>query len=648
MKLSIIVVNYNVRFFLEQCLQSVFLATKNIDAEVFVVDNNSVDGSVAMVREKFPQAILIENEQNLGFSTANNIAIKKALGEYILLLNPDTVVEEDTFSKVLAYMDSHPDAGALGVKMIDGKGNFLPESKRGLPTPWVAFYKIFGLSKIFPQSKKFGKYHLSYLDKESTHTIDVLCGAFMLMRKTVLDKTGLLDETFFMYGEDIDLSYRIQKVGYKNIYYPETTIIHYKGESTRKSSLNYVYLFYKAMQIFAKKHLSGGGAKWLSVFIHMAIYLRASVSMVKRIALRFILPVLDVILIYTGIFFLASYWSGFWFDNPNYYSSSFFWYFVPACIAVWFISLLFSGAYDSPLRFRNIFTGISVGTVIILIGYALLPQDYRYSRIMILLGAMLVIVVASFNRWLLSLSGIPQYSLQFKIHKKIIIVGNLQECLRVESILEKLKIQSDYLAFVSPAKEHSNQFIGSLAQIQEVVRIHTINEVIFCSGDISASTIIDQMLSLSNVGCDFKIAPVNSDSIIGSNSINTAGDLYVHSINSVASLKNIRLKRTFDILTSLILLISFPVWIWKKPLQTLKAILAVLFNKKSWIGYSDTLHKITNTPKLKRGIFAISDAYPESKNNPDLKEKLDLSYAQDYRPSTDLRIFMKCFFSHLK
>lgn len=236
MKLSVIIVNYNVKFFLEQCLQSVCMALKNIHSEVIVVDNNSVDGSIAMVAEKFPDVKTISNKQNLGFSAANNLAIKQAEGEYLLLLNPDTVVEEDTFSKVVSYMDFHPEAGALGVKMIDGKGNFLPESKRGLPTPWVAFYKIFGISGIFPKSKVFGRYHLSFLDKNKIQEVDVLCGAFMLLRKTVLNQTGLLDETFFMYGEDIDLSYRVQQAGYKVIYYPETTIIHYKGESTKKAA----------------------------------------------------------------------------------------------------------------------------------------------------------------------------------------------------------------------------------------------------------------------------------------------------------------------------------------------------------------------------------------------------------------------------
>jgi len=195
MKLTIIIVNYNVRYFLEQALLSVQQAVKKIPSEVFVVDNNSVDDSVAMVKEKFPAVHLIANQDNPGFSKANNQAIHLAKGEYILLLNPDTVIEEDTLDKCVAFMDAHPDAGGLGVKMIDGAGNFLPESKRGLPTPFVAFCKAFGLSKLFPTSKTFNHYHLGYLDKNETHEVEVLAGAFMLLRKSVLDKIGLLDES---------------------------------------------------------------------------------------------------------------------------------------------------------------------------------------------------------------------------------------------------------------------------------------------------------------------------------------------------------------------------------------------------------------------------------------------------------------------
>jgi GT2 family glycosyltransferase len=265
-KIAVIIVNYNVAFFLEQCLNSVQKALSSINGQVFVVDNNSIDGSVEMVKQKFPDFHLIANKDNKGFSKANNQAIVAADAEYILLLNPDTVLEEDCLSKTLEFMDAHHDAGGLGVRMLDGKGQFLPESKRGLPTPIVAFYKIFGLSLLFPKSKKFGQYHLGHLSEFETNEVDVLSGAFMLMRSKTLDEVGLLDEAFFMYGEDIDLSYRIQKGGYKNYYFPETRIIHYKGESTKKSSINYVFVFYRAMVIFAEKHFSQKNLRELSSF----------------------------------------------------------------------------------------------------------------------------------------------------------------------------------------------------------------------------------------------------------------------------------------------------------------------------------------------------------------------------------------------
>lgn len=255
MKLSIIIVNYNVKYFLEQCLNSILDSNIAFAYEIFIVDNNSTDNSVEYLKSKFREENIyfIENKSNPGFSKANNQAIVLAKGEYILLLNPDTIVGENVLSNVSHFMDSNPTSGAIGVKMMDGSGRFLPESKRGFPSPWASFCKIFGLASIFPKSSLFGAYNLLYLDENNTHEIPILAGAFMMMRKEALDKVGLLDEAFFMYGEDIDLSYRIQQVGYKNYYLPEP-IIHYKGESTDKGDSKYMNAFYGAMRIFYDKY----------------------------------------------------------------------------------------------------------------------------------------------------------------------------------------------------------------------------------------------------------------------------------------------------------------------------------------------------------------------------------------------------------
>jgi N-acetylglucosaminyl-diphospho-decaprenol L-rhamnosyltransferase len=255
MVLSVIIVSYNVKYFLEQCLCSVQRAMGN-DVEVFVTDNNSSDGTLEYLRDKFPFVQFISNVENVGFAKANNQALEKAKGEYVLFLNPDTIIPEDLFSLCTGFLQSHTDAGALGVRMIDGSGEFLPESKRGFPSPWVAFCKMSGLTGIFPRSKTFAKYYLGHLPELETNVVDALAGACMFVRKEVFNKIGGFDEQFFMYAEDIDLSYRIGQVGYKNYYFPGCTIIHFKGESTRKDA-RYIRLFYKAMIQFVRKHFKG-------------------------------------------------------------------------------------------------------------------------------------------------------------------------------------------------------------------------------------------------------------------------------------------------------------------------------------------------------------------------------------------------------
>jgi len=255
---------------------------KNIEGEIFVVDNNSTDGSKAFFYNKFPQIKFSWNTTNEGFAKANNKALQQASGDYILFLNPDTIVSEDSFEKCISFIRSKNNLAACGVKMIDGSGQFLDESKRAFPAPMTSLYKLSGLSKLFPKSKIFSKYHLGYLDENINHEVDVLAGAFMMVPKKIIEEVGGFDESFFMYGEDIDLSYRIQKAGYKNFYFSETCIIHFKGESTKKGSLNYVKMFYKAMSVFVKKHYGGTKAGLFNFFIQVGIFFRAALSAVAR------------------------------------------------------------------------------------------------------------------------------------------------------------------------------------------------------------------------------------------------------------------------------------------------------------------------------------------------------------------------------
>ncbi len=620
-----------------------YKALKGIEGEVFVVDNNSVDGSVALVREKFPKVNLIENKVNAGFSRANNQAIRQCKGHYVLLLNPDTVVQEDTFSKAIAFMEAHPEAGGLGVKMVDGKGNFLPESKRGLPTPGVAFYKIFGLSKLFPGSKRFGAYHLTYLDKNKTHAVDVLSGAFMLLRKETLDKVGLLDEDYFMYGEDIDLSYRIVLEGYKNYYFPETTIIHYKGESTKKSSINYVFVFYRAMAIFAKKHFSHQRARTFSFLINFAIYLRAGISVSWRVAKQLCVPAMDFALIFFSLFAVKEFYEKQKFlEGEGAYAPHLVKWAFLAYSFIWVISVFFSGGYDKPVKLKRIIRGVIAGTALILIGYSLLPEAYRFSRAIILLGSASTLAGLITLRVIFHLAKISGYILWQNESKRIAIVGDEEEYDRVTGLLKETHVKPALEGFVSTDENSGSQkagWLGNISQLNEVIEIHKVQEIIFCSKNLSSRQIISHMLQLVSAGVDFKIAPQGSLSIIGSNSIDTAGDLYVIDFNSVSKPNNKRNKRVFDFLFSLLLLALLPVSfiIQKKPFAFLSNLILVLFGAKTWVGYEAGADP--RLPHIKKAVLppyaglSISDT--EAKN------KVNLAYSKNYRVENDLALVLK-------
>lgn len=642
MKLSVIIVNYNVRHFLEQCLHSVFKSIGEINAEVFVVDNNSVDGSCHIIREKFPQARLIENKKNTGFSVANNQAIRVASGQYVLLLNPDTVVEEDTFSKVIAFMDQHPEAGGLGVKMIDGKGRFLPESKRGLPTPWVAFYKIFGISTLFPRSKRFGRYHLSYLNKDETHEVDILCGAFMLLRKETLEKTGLLDETFFMYGEDIDLSYRITKAGYKNYYFAGTTIIHYKGESTKKGSINYVKMFYNAMLIFSGKHFSSGNYRIYSLFIHLAIYFRAFIAVVQRIIRRIYLPVFDFLLMFAGFLLIVPLWERIMFE-PGHFPSIFFQWAIPAYILTWLAGIQFSGGYRKPVSLLRISRGLLWGTIAILLAYSLIDEDYRFSRAVILFGAAWAILTLPLMRLIFSKLKISGFELDIESQKKVAIVGNPQEVKRIKDLLHQTPVNPLVVGSISVKQnEQGDDLLGHVGQIRDIIGINNIEEIIFCAGSLSSGEIIRTMLDLSSLDIAYKIAPPESFSIIGSNSIHTAGDLYLVDVNAISRKPNRRKKRLLDLILSSVLLITLPVniWFFRNKKQLLSNLLRVLKKKQTWVGYIPDEYSVKHLPILPDGVINQGFMFKQKPSQNHVRQ-LNILYAKDYRIWNDLLLISR-------
>ncbi len=647
MDISIVIVNYNVKHFLEQCLHSVYKALTGIQAEIFVVDNNSVDGSCQIVREKFPQVKLIENKENVGFAKANNQAIRKAVGRYILLLNPDTFVQEDTLKKCIDFCDRDSTIGGLGIKMIDGKGNFLPESKRSLPTPQVAFFKIFGLSSLFPKSKVFGKYHLGYLDKDKNHEVEILAGAFMMLRKEALDKTGLLDETFFMYGEDIDLSYRIILAGYKNYYFADSTIIHYKGESTKKGSINYVLVFYRAMIIFAQKHFSNKNARIYSLFINIAIYIRAALGIVRRVLLKLFEPVVDFLAIYLGFLFFIPIWELHKLGAKDYYPTDYYLYVIPSYILIWLFFIFYAGGYEKRIHPINLFKGVVFGTFAIIVVYAFLPEDLRYSRALILLGSLWtfgsVFVSRLFGTYLFK----ENRKLLIKNHiKRIATIGSKNETERVLKILRESGKAFSFIGFISPnEKSIQKGGLGCLKQLEEIVKINKIDELIFCSEDIEGSAIIESMLATTHIDAEYKIAPPESASVIGSNSINTTGDLYVVDLNSLSTGINKRKKRTFDFTVSIMLLITWPVFAFviRSSKEYLRNIVFVLFGKYTWVNIVLDKHHIPGHENIIKGVLSPEDAMKQKKLSGALKERISIMYAKDYRVVNDIVIMFKGF-----
>jgi GT2 family glycosyltransferase len=641
MKLSVVIVNYNVEHFLEQCLFAVEKAIHGIDAEVCVVDNNSVDGSLLMLTQRFSWVKVIANTENVGFSKANNQAIREAKGEYVLLLNPDTIVENDTFSKTISFLDNHQDAGGLGVTMIDGKGKFLPESKRGLPTPEVAFYKMFGLSKLFKKSKRFGKYHLTYLDKDQTHEVDILSGAFMMLRAKTLSLTGLLDEDYFMYGEDIDLSYRITQAGFKNYYFADTKIIHYKGESTKKGSLNYVFVFYNAMRIFARKHFSGNSKHLFLTLINFAIYLRATMSIIKRFAQKVWLPITDFVLIFGTMYLLKGYWEETVLSHKSsLFPAEFIQIAIPIYILVWMYSVYLTNGYRNNSKPSNIVKGVVFGTIFILVFYALMPESFRFSRAMIVLGSFGTVIVMILWRLFLNVLKFNNFSFSDDSSGRFLVVGNVEEAQRVADVLRKTNLNPEFIGLITLEKEIFPEVIGSIHQISEIISIYNIKEVVFCAKDLAANQIIEMMGKLQSHQIEYKIAPPESLSIIGSSSINTSGDIYVIQVNAITTKQNKRNKRILDVVISIMAIIISPILMWfSSPIKYYRNCFNVILSKRSWVG----LHPVQKSSSLtlKPGIFYPTDGFSIKLVSDELIEKANNVYSHDYKLALDLKIVLK-------
>ena len=631
MTLSIIIVNYNVKHFLEQCLHSVLKADMPAsEVEVFVVDNNSSDNSMAYLKPKFPGVTFIENKENLGFSKANNLALPYCTGDYILFLNPDTIVPEDCFTICTNFFKEHNDCASLGVKMLDGSGKFLPESKRSFPSPITSFYKLVGLSAFFPKSAVFNKYALGNLDENKSHEVDVLAGAFLMVKKSVLDITGSFDENFFMYGEDVDLSFRLKEYGMKNYYLGEMPIIHFKGESTKRGSLNYVKMFYHAMSIFVSKHYGGQKAKVFSYIINCAIWLRAFLSFARRLFSNIFMPLIDLVILNLTVYFTEYAWIKF-IRNGEGFNNFFAGYAAPFFSVTFLIAVWLNGIYDNLYKPSKVISALTFATIAEMAVYSLLPEQIRFSRgVFLSAGVLSTIIITLLRSVFISMHWLDVTTENDRMQQTI-IVGSEPEYNSVLDIYERAGLSERVLGRIAVNNADRQHSIGKLSELDLLFNSYNIKEVVFCEGILSNKTIID-IIQQSKHTINFRFHAADSNSIVGSDNKTTAGesltaDGYFHLSQSYFR----RTKRISDLTISAIILLSFPIQLMliKRPLNAFKNAFKVLVGKKTWVGYALDER---NLPPLRIGMLTVY-GLPMGSKHPLANEalhKLDNLYAREY------------------
>lgn len=640
MRLSVVIVSYNVYPFLDNCLRSVRQALRNIEGEIIVVDNASVDRTPQLVAAHFPDVRLLVNHDNPGFAKANNQGLAISRGDYVLLLNPDTIVAEDTFTTCLDFMDAHPQTGAIGVKMLDGSGRFLPESKRGLPTLTASCMKMTGLYRLAPRSGTWNRYYQGHIGENETAKVEVLCGAFMFLRRRALDEAGGLDEDFFMYGEDIDLSYRITKAGFDIVYLPTTSIIHYKGESTRKSSLNYLLTFYEAMLIFTRKHPEFSGQRHL---IRIAIYFHGFLQFTRQ-QLRRIFPLLMDCLWFGFTFvFVSRLWAREYFRDPEYFKPAFYTINVPLYTGLFLLALMLSGAYDRPMRPGAVWRGFFSGLLVTLAVYALLPAEWRTSRMVILLGSALI------AGWLLvsrMLTGGRQARRNDGLRRTIIVAGK-SEANRIKELINRSRDQLEVIGTVSmddPGNPGASDDLGHFTQLQDIVRVHQVREIIFSAQDVPFAEFTKSMTML---GPDLRymLAASTTLNIVGSMNKDSEGESYAIRVHFTLSHPQARrAKRILDCLAALLLLMSSPLWLALTGfhLRVIGELLRVVAGQLTLVAYHPADPLRATLPPLPNGLLHPGDKVPGDSDQRRLGQ-IDYVYARDYHWTTDLAIIFSQF-----
>lgn len=640
MQLSVIIVNYNVKYFLEQCLYSVQKACLGIDAEIIVIDNSSTDGSKSFLGPAFPTVNFVWNINNVGFAKANNQALAIARGELILFLNPDTILPEDCIQKCLQFFKLNKTAGALGIQMIDGSGNFLKESKRAFPSPLTSLYKLTGLTSLFPHSKTFAKYHLGHLSEYENHEVDVLAGAFMMIPSTVLEEIGNFDERFFMYGEDVDLSFRIQKAGYKNYYFAESCIIHFKGESTKRGSLNYVKLFYKAMYLFVKKHYSGSKAGIFIFLIQTAIILRATFSAIGNLLKKIGLPILDAAIILTAFWITKVMWSHYIMQEVN-YSPNVLLIAFPSFTAIFLIASYYSGLYDRGYKQSQLIRSNCIAALVLLSVYALLPESIRFSRGILIFGILLAFVLMNLMRLLFIKWRYLETRNENEEWRQTIVVAGEKDFMSITNLMKKAGMPERVLGRVDNDETGTVAVLGNMKQLKDLVKKYPVKEIIFCENGLSYKEIINFVRTLPGRVRN-KFHASGSSSIVGSDSSSESGNyVSISKKYRIGKPLNQRNKRLLDICIAMFFILGFPIHIFlqKNLFKFYKNVFSVLFKQKTWIGYAGNA---TGLPPLLTPVLTCTSLPVKLNELPaESLHNADEWYAASYSVLLDLQKIKK-------
>lgn len=559
---SVIIVNYNVKEFLQQALQSVAKASETVATEVFVVDNDSADGSVDMVRSSFPTVRVIANDHNAGFARANNQAIRMATGRYLLILNPDTIVSEDTLTSLVAFMDKHPDAGAAGCRILNPDGTFARESRRAFPTPSVAFFRMTGLSRLFPGSRLFGRYNLTYLPVDEIAEIDALSGSCMMVRHSAIvgfseahhqpmlngqprpaprhfrEGAGLLDEDFFMYGEDLDWCYRIQKAGWKIYYTPDTHIIHYKGASTKKSELRYVRLFYGAMIRFAEKHLDDGYPRPVLWLLHLAVVGHGALAALRTALQRLAPLLLDVALVWAVVMGLGELRAA---QSGTSFPDLFYWLIAPGFALIAAIAIATLGGYRGHRRrLGPVWIGVCT-SFILLAAVSFFVKEIAFSR---------AIVLASFPGSALVLSAVRLLRrLRRRGMGRTLFVGNAEEMARLPSVLRQREREHfELVGYVSQEDSAgATPRLGGLHHLRDLVLLRGIDDVVFGASNLSNQVIFTLMQRLRGLSARTYILPERSGAHL----------LFAEDILGVP--RSPEARRVFDLMIAILAGVAHPI-----------------------------------------------------------------------------------------